>query len=326
MWSLAAHPYAYKRNTTQLYCTVVLHCCSTHLYFTVVLHCCSTLLFYTLVQHICTTLSFYILVLHHCTALLFYTSVLHCCTALSFYTLVLHCYTTLSFYTSVLHCCMPIASQTIALRNKLVGRWQNSILSGWMNLQLNRIPSDARYIPFVVCTHPQTHTHYTHTQTHTYYTHTHTLNTYAHTEHICAASQIVSYACSRGEKFKLLKNKTFKGHNSAGYACQPNFSPDGKWVCVLDWPAIGSCSPTQFLAPWKVGVCSDLLSAAATSNPSSMDSEYVFHLLNVAYWLNFLRSAEWARDLTFWHSQAPPRAKNWASLIALQQLHLTCTS
>jgi pre-mRNA-processing factor 17 len=40
--------------------------------------------------------------------------------------------------------------------------------------------------------------------------------------------QIVSYACAKGEKFKLLKNKTFKGHNTAGYACQPNFSPDGR--------------------------------------------------------------------------------------------------
>lgn len=40
--------------------------------------------------------------------------------------------------------------------------------------------------------------------------------------------QIVSYACSKGEKFKHLKNKTFKGHNTAGYACTPGFSPDGK--------------------------------------------------------------------------------------------------
>ena len=44
--------------------------------------------------------------------------------------------------------------------------------------------------------------------------------------------QIVSYSCAKGEKFKLQKNKCFKGHNTAGYACNVAFSPDSKWVDV----------------------------------------------------------------------------------------------
>lgn len=40
-------------------------------------------------------------------------------------------------------------------------------------------------------------------------------------------NQVVTYMCG-GQRFKHMKNKTFKGHNTAGYACQANFSPDAK--------------------------------------------------------------------------------------------------
>lgn len=40
--------------------------------------------------------------------------------------------------------------------------------------------------------------------------------------------QIVAYSCAKGEKFKLQKNKNFKGHNTAGFACSVGYSPDGK--------------------------------------------------------------------------------------------------
>jgi pre-mRNA-processing factor 17 len=32
------------------------------------------------------------------------------------------------------------------------------------------------------------------------------------------------------DRFKQNRKKTFKGHNTAGYACQVNFSPDSKYV------------------------------------------------------------------------------------------------
>lgn len=44
--------------------------------------------------------------------------------------------------------------------------------------------------------------------------------------------QIVSYACAKGEKFRMQKNKTFKGHNTAGYACSVAFSPDARCACT----------------------------------------------------------------------------------------------
>jgi pre-mRNA-processing factor 17 len=44
--------------------------------------------------------------------------------------------------------------------------------------------------------------------------------------------QIVSYSCAKGEKFRMQKNKNFKGHNTAGYACGVNFSPDSRWVRI----------------------------------------------------------------------------------------------
>ena len=39
--------------------------------------------------------------------------------------------------------------------------------------------------------------------------------------------QVLTYMIKDG-RFKSQKNKNFKGHNTAGYACQVNTSPDGK--------------------------------------------------------------------------------------------------
>ena len=40
--------------------------------------------------------------------------------------------------------------------------------------------------------------------------------------------QVLTY--STKDRFRQNKNKTFKGHNTAGYACQVNFSPDCRCV------------------------------------------------------------------------------------------------
>ncbi|EEF37026.1 pre-mRNA splicing factor prp17, putative [Ricinus communis] len=45
-------------------------------------------------------------------------------------------------------------------------------------------------------------------------------------------NQILIY--STRERFQLNKKKTFKGHTVAGYACQVNFSPDGRFVMSGD--------------------------------------------------------------------------------------------
>jgi len=45
-------------------------------------------------------------------------------------------------------------------------------------------------------------------------------------------NQVLTYGAA--ERFKHHKNKTFKGHNTAGYACQVNFSPDGRYVMSGD--------------------------------------------------------------------------------------------
>jgi len=63
-------------------------------------------------------------------------------------------------------------------------------------------------------------------------------------------NQIVSYQCSKGEKFKHLKNKTFKGHNTAGYACSVSFSPDAKYV--LSGDSEGRCFFWEWAHPHKV--------------------------------------------------------------------------
>lgn len=46
-------------------------------------------------------------------------------------------------------------------------------------------------------------------------------------------NQVVSYTVSK-DRFKQNRKKTFKGHNTAGYACQVGFSPDGKYVISGD--------------------------------------------------------------------------------------------
>ncbi|KAI8473364.1 MAG: WD40-repeat-containing domain protein [Monoraphidium minutum] len=46
-------------------------------------------------------------------------------------------------------------------------------------------------------------------------------------------NQVVTYTCSK-DRFKQNRKKTFKGHNTAGYACQVNFSPDAKYVLSGD--------------------------------------------------------------------------------------------
>ncbi len=58
-------------------------------------------------------------------------------------------------------------------------------------------------------------------------------------------NQIVTY--STKDRFRQNRKKVFKGHTVAGYACQPNFSSDGRYVmsgecdlcvlCDLDWVA-----------------------------------------------------------------------------------------
>lgn len=37
-----------------------------------------------------------------------------------------------------------------------------------------------------------------------------------------------------GDKFFQVRKKTFKGHNTAGYACQVGFSPNGRFVMSGD--------------------------------------------------------------------------------------------
>jgi pre-mRNA-processing factor 17 len=46
--------------------------------------------------------------------------------------------------------------------------------------------------------------------------------------HVAYALQIVTYMTK--DRFKQNRKKNFKGHNTAGYACQVNFSPDAKYV------------------------------------------------------------------------------------------------
>eukprot|EP00878_Enallax_costatus_P028691 GHUV01031017.1.p1 GENE.GHUV01031017.1~~GHUV01031017.1.p1 ORF type:complete len:149 (-),score=27.33 GHUV01031017.1:363-809(-) len=45
---------------------------------------------------------------------------------------------------------------------------------------------------------------------------------------ILSTVQVVTYMTK--DKFKQNRKKTFKGHNTAGYACQVNWSPDSKYV------------------------------------------------------------------------------------------------
>lgn len=57
-------------------------------------------------------------------------------------------------------------------------------------------------------------------------------------------NQVVVYSCKDPEKVKVNKKKSFRGHNTAGYACGISFSPNGQYLvsgdgtglmCVWDW-------------------------------------------------------------------------------------------
>ena len=47
------------------------------------------------------------------------------------------------------------------------------------------------------------------------------------------------------DKFKLMRKKIFRGHSSAGYACQIGFSPNGKYIMS------GDANGRLFFWDWK---------------------------------------------------------------------------
>jgi pre-mRNA-processing factor 17 len=47
-------------------------------------------------------------------------------------------------------------------------------------------------------------------------------------------NQVLTYSVKEG-RFKQNRKKTFKGHNTAGYACQVGFSPDARFVLSGGW-------------------------------------------------------------------------------------------
>uniref|UniRef100_A0A383WPQ6 Pre-mRNA-processing factor 17 n=1 Tax=Tetradesmus obliquus TaxID=3088 RepID=A0A383WPQ6_TETOB len=61
-------------------------------------------------------------------------------------------------------------------------------------------------------------------------------------------NQIVTYMTK--DRFKQNRKKTFKGHNTAGYACQVNFSPDSKYVMSGDFE--GRAFFWEWAQPYKV--------------------------------------------------------------------------
>eukprot|EP00775_Hariotina_reticulata_P008921 gene8921-9098_t len=61
-------------------------------------------------------------------------------------------------------------------------------------------------------------------------------------------NQIVTYMTK--DRFKQNRKKTFKGHNTAGYACQVNFSPDSKYV--LSGDSEGRAFFWEWQQPYKV--------------------------------------------------------------------------
>lgn len=70
-------------------------------------------------------------------------------------------------------------------------------------------------------------------------------------EHLLMQSldnQVITYAAK--DKFKHLKNKTFRGHNTAGYACQVNMSPDQRYVFSGD--AEGRCFFWEWANPKRI--------------------------------------------------------------------------
>jgi pre-mRNA-processing factor 17 len=50
-------------------------------------------------------------------------------------------------------------------------------------------------------------------------------------------NQVLTYSVKEG-RFKQNRKKTFKGHNTAGYACQVAFSPDARFVLSGGWPPL----------------------------------------------------------------------------------------
>ena len=61
-------------------------------------------------------------------------------------------------------------------------------------------------------------------------------------------NQVVTY--STKERFRVNRKKTFKGHLTAGYACQVNFSPDGRFVMSGD--SEGRCFFWEWQNPRRV--------------------------------------------------------------------------
>ncbi|GBF87694.1 hypothetical protein Rsub_00405 [Raphidocelis subcapitata] len=62
-------------------------------------------------------------------------------------------------------------------------------------------------------------------------------------------NQVLTYTVSK-DRFKQNRKKTFKGHNTAGYACQVNFSPDGKYV--LSGDSEGRAFFWEWAHPFKI--------------------------------------------------------------------------
>lgn len=62
-------------------------------------------------------------------------------------------------------------------------------------------------------------------------------------------NQVVTYTVSR-DRFKQNRKKTFKGHNTAGYACSVGFSPDGRFV--LSGDSEGRCFFWEWSHPHKI--------------------------------------------------------------------------
>lgn len=61
-------------------------------------------------------------------------------------------------------------------------------------------------------------------------------------------NQVVTY--STKERFRQNRKKTFKGHNTAGYACQVNYSPDMRYVMSGD--SEGRCFFWEWQHPQKI--------------------------------------------------------------------------
>lgn len=98
-------------------------------------------------------------------------------------------------------------------------------------------------------------------------------------------NQIVIYSCK--ERFRLNSKKRFAGHTNAGYACQVNFSPDGRYVLS------GDGDGKLFIWDWKARCegqhavckrpCSPLAAVSASARCSVRKCERVSLSLWVAW-------------------------------------------